>query len=52
MKHIKELAEIYRQLDKVESDLDYDVIRKEKATMLIIQLRLIIANIFKELESL
>jgi len=52
MKHLIELSEIYQLLDKVESDIDYDVIKKDKATKLIMQLRLVIANIFKELESL
>lgn len=52
MRHTIELAEIYKQLDKVESDIDYDVIRKDKATKSIILLRLIIAKIFKDLEAL
>jgi len=52
MKHIDELVKINQMLDIVESRIDLDCIKKDKATKLIIILRLAIANTFKQLEAL
>ena len=52
MKYVKELADIYNQLDIVEGYMDFDVIKKAKATSIMLQLRAFIAGMFKELEKL
>jgi len=52
MKYVKELADIYNQLDIVEGDMDLDVIKKARATLIMLKLRFFIAAMFKELEKL
>lgn len=52
MKHVVELANIHHILDIVESNIDLACIKKDRATQLIIQLRLVISHTFHELELL
>jgi len=51
-KHIMELAKIYQMLDIVESRIDLECIKKDKATTIMINLRYYIAVAFDNLEKL
>ena len=52
MKHIEELAEIYKLLDTIQTDIKVAASGKAEADTIMVRLRLLIAQSFKRLEDL